>query len=64
MNGWAAAAAGKPLAEPLIVEDRAAYLDEHLPGDGARAPGVRFLGLAELARSALYLAKDARGSAR
>jgi Transferase family len=60
MNGWAAAAAGKPLAEPLIVEDRAAYLDEHLPGDGARAPGVRFLGLAELARSALYLAKDAR----
>jgi hypothetical protein len=24
MNAWAAAAAGKPLAEPLIVEDRAA----------------------------------------
>ena len=31
MNAWAAAAADKPLAEPLIVEDRAAYLDEHLP---------------------------------
>ena len=30
MNAWAAAAADKPLAEPLIVEDRAAYLDEHL----------------------------------
>ena len=60
MNAWAAAAADKPLAEPLIVEDRAAYLDEHLPADGAREPGVRCLGLAELARSALYLAKDAR----
>ena len=60
MNAWAAAAAGKPLAEPLIVEDRAAYLEEHLPADGAREPGVRYLGLAEFARSALYLAKDAR----
>jgi len=60
MNAWAAAAADKPLAEPLIVEDRAAYLDEHLPADGAREPGVRCLGLAEFARSALYLAKDAR----
>jgi Transferase family len=60
MNAWAAAAADKPLPEPLIVEDRAAYLDEHLPADGAREPGVRCLGLAEFARSALYLAKDAR----
>src|SRR3984885_14770395 len=60
MNAWAAAAADKPLAEPLIVEDRAAYLDEHLPADGAREAGVRCLGIAELGRSALYLAKDAR----
>ena len=60
MNAWTAAAADKPLAKPLIVEDRAAYLDEHLPVDGAREPGVRSLGLAEFARSALYLAKDAR----
>ena len=60
MNAWAAAAADKPLAEPLIVEDRAACLDERLPADGAREPGVRCLGLAELARSVLYLAKDAR----
>ena len=60
MNAWAAAAADKPLAEPLIVEDRAVYLDEYLPVDGAREPGVRILGLAEFARSALYLAKDAR----
>ena len=60
MNAWAAAAADKPLAEPLIVEERAAYLDEHLGADGAREPGVRCLGLAETARSALYLAKDAR----
>jgi Transferase family len=44
----------------LIVEDRAAYLDEQLPADSATEPGVRCLGLAELARSALYLAKDAR----
>lgn len=39
MNAWAAAAAGEPLPEPVIVEDRAAYLDEHLPADGAREPG-------------------------
>ena len=60
MNAWAAAAADKPLSEALIVEDRAASLDEHLPADGAREPGVRCLGLADFARSALYLAKDAR----
>lgn len=60
VNAWAAAAAGKPLAEPIIVDDRAAYLDAHLPADGAREPGVRYLGLGETARSLLYIAKDAR----
>ena len=60
INAWAAAAADKPLADPLIVEDRAAYLDAHLPADGAREAGVRCLGLAEIARSALYMARDAR----
>lgn len=60
MNAWSAAAAGEPLPEPVIVEDRAAYLDEHLPADGAREPGVRCLGLAETARSLLYLAKEGR----
>lgn len=60
MNAWSAAAAEKPLAEPLIVEDRAAYLDEHLPSDGARQPGVRCLSIGETARSALYMVKDAR----
>lgn len=60
MNAWVAAAADKPLAEPLIVEDRAAYLDEHLPADGASEPGVRCIKLSEIARSALYLAEDAR----
>jgi hypothetical protein len=60
MNAWAAAAADRPMAEPVIVEDRAAYLDRHLPADGARTPGVRCLSLTETARSVLYLAKDAR----
>ena len=60
IHAWAAAAADRPLAEPLVVEDRAGYLAEHLPADGAREPGVRCLGLGELARSALYLARDAR----
>jgi hypothetical protein len=60
MNAWAAAASGRPGREPLIVANRAAYLDERLPADGARSPGVRFLGLAETARSGLQLAKDAR----
>jgi hypothetical protein len=60
MNAWAAASADRPVAAPLIVEDRAAYLDEHLPADGASEPGVRCMGLAETARSAAYLAKDSR----
>jgi hypothetical protein len=60
MNAWVAAAAGNPVEQPLIVEDRAAYLEQHLPADGAREPGVRCLGLQETARSAWYLAKDAR----
>lgn len=60
MNAWSAAAAEKPLAEPLIVEDRAAYLDEHLPADGAHEPGVRCLGPTEIAYSAMYLTKNAR----
>jgi hypothetical protein len=60
MNAWVAAAAGKPITAPVVVEDRAAYLDAHLPRDGAIEPGVRCLGPAEFARSALYLAKDAR----
>jgi transferase family protein len=60
MNAWSAAAAGKPLPEPVIVEDRAAYLDAHLPADGAREPGVRCLGLAEAARSLLYLTTAGR----
>ena len=40
-----------------VIEDRAAYLDEHLPADGAREPGVRCLGLRP---ALLYLAKDGR----
>ena len=60
MNAWSAAAAGKPLPEPVLVEDRAAYLDQHLPAGGASEPGVRCLGLAETARSLLYMAKDGR----
>ena len=60
MNAWSAAAADEPLAAPLIVEDRAAYLDEHLPARGALTIGVRFLGLAEVARCAMYMAWGAR----
>ncbi|SBS77633.1 hypothetical protein MHPYR_460019 [uncultured Mycobacterium sp.] len=58
MNAWVAAADDKPLAEPLIVEDRAAYLDGQLRPDSARKAGVRCLGLVETARAALYLVKD------
>lgn len=60
INAWAAAADGEPVAEPLIVEDRAAYLERRLPSDGAREPGVRCLGPGETARSLAYLAKNAR----
>lgn len=60
MNAWAAAAAGAPIVEPVIATDRAGYLEEHLPTGGAHEPGVRFLGLGELARGAVYLARGAR----
>jgi hypothetical protein len=60
MDAWEAAAAGNPLVTPLIVGDRAAYLDEHLPVDGAQTPGVRCMGLRETARSAVYLATESR----
>ncbi|BBY62608.1 acyltransferase [Mycolicibacterium helvum] len=58
MNTWVAAAADTPCMQPLIIEDRAAYLDEHLRADGARRPGVRCLGLIETARCVRYLIKD------
>ena len=60
MDAWEAAAAGKPLATPLIVEDRAAYLAEQLPPDGARTPGVRCMSLGETARNAVYLVTESR----
>lgn len=60
MNTWAAAAAGVTLPDSVLVEDRASYLDERLPADGASRPGVRCLGLGELARSTWYIAKNAR----
>jgi transferase family protein len=60
MNAWVAAAVGKPVAAPVMVEDRAAYLDAHLPTDTAAKPGVRCLTVAEVARFALYLLRDAR----
>lgn len=61
MNAWADAGAGRPPAQPLIVEDRGAYLDERLPAETAREPGLRCLGLAEVARTAVHLARAARG---
>jgi len=60
MKTWSAAVSGEPIREPVIVEDRAAYLDKHLPAGGAGKPGVRCLGLLEAARSLLHLAVDGR----
>lgn len=60
MNAWADTAAGRPITEPLIVQDRAGYLDARLPEDGAATAGVRSLTPAEVARSAVFLARDAR----
>ncbi|MUM33665.1 acyltransferase, partial [Mycolicibacterium sp. CBMA 361] len=60
MNAWAATAADRPLAEPVIVEDRVAYLDAQLPAGGAREPGVRCLGFAETARSLVSMARNWR----
>lgn len=60
LNAWSAAVEGAALPTPLIVEDRAAYLDRHLPADGTSEPGVRCLGWGETARSLRYLATDGR----
>lgn len=60
MDAWAAAAAGKPVATPVIPTDRAGYLDEHLPAGGTKEPGVRCLTYRELTRGAVYLAGGAR----
>ena len=59
MNAWAAAATGQPIVEPLIVEDRPGHLTRHLPPEDARQPGVRCMGLAETARIAYHLARQA-----
>lgn len=61
MNAWADAGAGKSPVRPLIVEDRAAYLGEHLPPEADRVPGLRCLGSAEAARTAVHLTSAARG---
>lgn len=60
MNAWSAAAAGRPQPQPVIVEDRVAYLDERLPADGADQPGVRCLGLVEAVRSLVNLTIEGR----
>jgi len=60
MHAWAATASGKPAAQALIVEDRPAYLDEHLPPDGAKGSGLRALRFSEMSRLAVYAVKDAR----
>ncbi|WP_059017269.1 acyltransferase [Mycobacterium sp. M26] len=60
MNAWSAAAAGRSPAEPLIVENRAAYLRACLPAGGAPEPGVRCLGVGETVRSLRYLTMQSR----
>jgi hypothetical protein len=56
MNAWVAAASGDTIPEPLTIEDRIAYLDEHLPPDGNDVPAVRVRGIREYLRSAFYSA--------
>lgn len=60
MGAWSAATEGAAIPEPVVVEDRVAYLDEHLPADGAHEPGVRCLGLAEAVGALRYLATEGR----
>jgi hypothetical protein len=60
MKAWAAALAGEPAGVPVLVEDRAAYLDAHLPAGGATDPGVRCLGHVEAVRSLMQLAVNGR----
>ncbi len=59
MHAWSAAANGEPIAAPLIVAERRAYLAEHLPPDTADGRALwRPVKSSEWARIALMLATE------
>ena len=57
-RAWSAAIDGKPMVDPPLIADRAAYLDEHVPPGNDR-PSLRQVAAEELAEFRRLLVDDA-----
>lgn len=64
MRAWSAAVEGLPLPEVLLVEDREAYLVQHVAPGGQARPALRRVGLGEIVRLIPYLIWEARRKER
>jgi hypothetical protein len=64
MRAWSAAVDGRPLPEVMLVEDREAYLVQHVAPGGTARPALRRVGLGEIVRLIPYLIWEARRKAR
>ena len=58
LRAWSAAVEGRPIVDPLVVEDRNAYLDAHMP-PGTDEPSLRQISADELAGLQRFLVDDA-----
>ncbi|MBE9063717.1 acyltransferase [cf. Phormidesmis sp. LEGE 11477] len=60
MRAWSAATNGKQYDLPLVIEDRKAYLQEHIIRNESASPSVRYLTIVEMLRLTLYRLTTAR----
>lgn len=60
MKAWSEITQGYDPVEPLIVEDRQGYLQQNMEDNGNQTPGVRYLGLTDMASYAWYSLTRAR----
>jgi hypothetical protein len=60
MHAWSRSVTGVEYAKPLVVEDRVAYLEQALPHTSRAEPGLRCLGLADMASFVFYKLTEAR----
>ncbi len=58
LQAWSAAVEGRPIVDPLVVEDRNAYLDAHVP-PGTDEPSLREIAADEMAALQHLLADPA-----
>jgi shikimate O-hydroxycinnamoyltransferase len=60
MQAWSRTVAGLSYDAPLVVDDRIAHLEQHLPAGGSATPGMRHLGLGDLGKLIFYMLTKAR----